>query len=131
MGMYTEISFAAQVDAEAFAILTEIQKTGDMPTPAPHPFFEDDRARMVFSGSGSYYFPGACHFTLESDSYVDDLHSVSLRADIKNYDRTIEAFFDWITPHVVEGAGERGYIGHMIYEEAEVPTLFYASLMAP
>jgi len=132
MGMYTEVGFAAEVDEEAYRVFEEYQRASTLLGAAgTHPFFDMDRAEMIIGGhGGSYYFPGACRLTLEVDGHGAPLYSVSLRANLKNYEGEIQAFFDWITPHVKAGAGGNDYIGHHIYEEDEVPTLHYARIPA-
>lgn len=51
---------------------------------------------------------------------------VSFRSSLKNYDGEIEAFFDWVTPHVVNsGAPGRVFIGYSLSEDATEPTLYY------
>ncbi len=127
MGTYTEVSFAAEVDEDAYRVFERYRDERKLPEGQLHPFFAMERAEMIVGGfGGSYYFPGACGLLLETDGHGSPIYSVSLRANLKNYEGEIEAFFDWITPHVKAGAGDRQYIGHHIYEEDETPTLHYA-----
>jgi len=123
MGMYTEIFFRAEVDEYAFNIIRSAIDEGRLPADDGHPFFTKPRAEMVFTGGGAY-FPGARHSIAEHEGY-HQAYYVSFRADLKNYDGEIEAFFDWVTPHVAEH--HRGFIGYSLYEEFETPTLYYAT----
>ena len=122
MGMYTEIFFRAEVDEYAFDVI----EAGINGSPLPsddHPFFSKPRAVLLFRGA-SAYFPGARHAVTEHDPQYGTFY-VSFRADLKNYDGEIEAFFDWVTPHVSEH--HRGFIGYSLYEEPETPALYYAT----
>ena len=123
MGMYTEVFFAAEVDEHAYQILREVIDTGSLSGDG-HAFFDKPRAALVFRGS-SAYFPGANHAIVEVDDWGSGPAAracyVSFRANLKNYDGEIEAFFDWVKPHCVD----TNFIGYSMYEEAESPTLQY------
>ena len=45
------------------------------------------------------------------------------KGDIKNYNREIELFFEWISPWVYGDPGD--FIGYHRYEEQRVPTLVF------
>lgn len=120
MGMYTEIFFRAEVDEEAFRLLARAI-VDDYLIKQDHPLFDKPRAKRLFRGN-SAYFPGANHTVVEVDPFIKDLRCVSFRASLKNYDGEIEAFFDWIRPHVIT----KGFIGYSLYEEDTEPTLYYA-----
>ena len=120
MGMYTEIFFRAEVDAEVVAVINTLNDYGKTDWP-DHEFFRCPRFRGIAHG-GSYCFPQANHCFVEYDEHVKAFF-VSFRANLKNYDDEIEKFFDWVSPHV---GGEPGdFIGYSLYEEAETPTLHY------
>jgi len=125
MGMYTEIFFRAEVDAEAYFVLEPLLRGcthGDLPD---HPVFAARRLGQLFNGC-SAYFPGANHTETEVKSYgpAKTVRSVSFRANLKNYDGVIEKFFDWVLPHIDGSGGE--FVGYSLYEEATTPTLYYA-----
>jgi hypothetical protein len=120
MGMYTEVFFRAEVSEEAARILHHIHDGTDFVAPN-HVFFTLPRFTSVVRGT-SFYFPGANHFVVD-ESQNEAGVCVSFRSNLKNYDGEIEAFFDWIDPHVVGFGGE--FIGYSLYEESDTPTLFH------
>lgn len=122
MGMYTEVFFRAEVDKEAYFIMREAS-VGVTFERQPHPLFTKPRFSQLFRG-GSAYFPAANHFKSEADPWASHppIRSVSFRANLKNYDGEIQAFFDWVRPHCVT----EGFIGYSLYEEADMPTLYFA-----
>jgi len=124
MGMYTEVFFRAEVDEVSYGIMGKIIEGVD---PAAfsdvHPFFGLPRAAGVFHCE-SYYHPGPFHRLFKHETPLQ-LWAVSFRSSLKNYDGEIEAFFDWVTPHVFPILGPQ-FIGYSLYEEATVPTLYYA-----
>lgn len=121
MGMYTEVFFRAEVDERAYRIIRDmadgVEFTFD------HPLFSKPRVQNLFRG-WSAYFPGANHFEAEIETYGPSIaRYISFRANLKNYDGEIEAFFDWVRPHVMS----EGFIGYSLYEEDRVPTLYYGN----
>jgi len=78
---------------------------------------------MLFSDC-SYYTPRTSCAELKWDE-IAGCHSLIGKGDIKNYGGEIQAFFEWIAPHVAAYKDERTFIGYMRYEEAEVPTLVF------
>lgn len=125
MGMYTEVFFRAEVDEEAYGIVRQIIQGEDPATfRDTHPLFAKARALAVFAGE-SYYHPYAYHAYAEDKGGAYGTY-VSFRSSLKDYEGEIEAFFDWVTPHVVNsGAPGRIFIGYSLYEEATEPTLYY------
>lgn len=119
MGMYTEVFFRAGVDQYAYNAMRYANRHGVVSDEDAHPFFSKPRAASLFDASGSYYFPQANHFESNEDAYGD--RSISFRANLKNYDGEIGSFFDWVAPHC-----EEGFIGYSLYEESEVPTLYFS-----
>lgn len=122
MGMYTEIFFRAELDPKAYRMIKNMNE-GSYAMPEEykleHEFFRKPRALHLFTASGSYYFPGANHFVAEWD-HIARAAYISFRSNIKDYDGEIEAFFDWVKPHVVD----EGFYGYSLYEEADTPTLY-------
>ena len=120
MGMYTEIFFRAEVDEYAFTTLRSLSE-GRRPGDDPHPLWLDDRCESLPRG-GSCYFPSANHFAAEREDFgfgPPSFHA-SFRGNLKNYDGTIEAFFDWVAPHLAD----RGFVGYSLYEEDDRPTAY-------
>lgn len=119
MGMYTEIFFRAEVDAEAGAIIAMLGNGTEAIGWPDHEFFSAPRFTAIATCS-SYYFPQANHFAVEYDEITRSWHA-SFRANLKDYDDEIAKFFDWVTPHVLMSDG--AFIGYSLYEEDETPTL--------
>lgn len=123
MGMYTEVFFRAELDEEAYDIISKILDGADPATlKDAHPFFGLERAWGVFRCE-SYYHPGPFHRLVEHEERFN-LRTVSLRNSLKNYSGEIDAFFDWVSPHVVN-AHQGAFIGYSLYEEDEKPTLYF------
>jgi len=80
-----------------------------------------DRWCMLFSDC-SYYTPRTYCKYLEWDT-ISKQWSLLGKGDIKNYGREIEAFFEWISPHVDGRDGD--FIGYQRYEESQMPLLFF------
>lgn len=129
MGMYTEVFFRAEVDEYAHRIIAELgygvkeDAEGDAALAA---LLACERWPHIFTGS-SAYFPQGNHFNIGIKMWgVSPERYVSFRSSLKNYDGEIEAFFAWVTPHVVVSGPWRSFIGYSLYEEAIEPTLYYA-----
>jgi len=129
MGMYTEIyvkiEFKTNLPVEVVTALKWLNGEfgiDDEVTLPEHPFFKLPRACMVLSCSSYYHQPRAtCNL------WFDDIHGgyyLCARADLKNYDGEIEAFFDWVKPYCASSA-DRTFIGYHLYEEDNEPTLVY------
>lgn len=129
MGMYTEIytkiSFVKDLPAEVVTALQWLEGEfgiDDKPQLPEHPFFKLPRAYLVLRGCSYYHQPrSTCN--LWFDDISGSWHLCS-RADLKNYDGEIAAFFDWVKPYV-DTCGKT-FIGYFLYEEDEEPTLVYA-----
>lgn len=123
MGSYTEVFFRAEVDEEAYRVLERIFN-GTEPENFAHldPFFRKTRAWAVFRGQSSYH-PGPFHTLIDLDERYS-LRCVSFRSSLKNYDGEIEAFFNWVLPHVQPELG-RQFIGYSLHEESQDPTLYH------
>lgn len=125
MGMYTQIMFKGSVKKEAAPILKYLVDPKNNPKPLVvpnHPFFNTHRWECIALSSSYYHHPAPMGSVVES--HVDQSVYVQFVADLKNYDREIEQFFDWIRPHLDTGNGYK-CIGYKWYEEDEQPTLIY------
>ena len=84
-----------------------------------HPFFSCGHWRLVLQGS-SAYFPGQ-----ESRNLLYEpewqLWTLTSRSSLKNYDKEIEKFWNWLSPFVET----EGFCGYYRYEEDREPTLLY------
>lgn len=131
MGMYTEFVFGAELkqDTPDFVInilkymITDDPRRNDLQVDR-HVLFQTDRWHQIGLCCSYYFgFSKPC-----SKIYFDDISKswkFAIRCSIKNYDDEIEKFIDWITPFIERGSGERDFLGYSLYEEDEVPILYY------
>lgn len=127
MGMYTELSFNAELEIEdenVVEVLRFMTNNGAEPEKKPdHEFFTSDRWKYLFFGS-SYYFPNTIKPVFRYDDISAD-YRLTTRSNIKNYDDEIFKFLNWILPYVVDGVGRGGLYAQVCYEEAYEPTNYY------
>lgn len=123
MGMYTELYFATKLSKDTPQTVLDLieraisgQVQNDLPA---HRFFACERWTQIFYGGGSYYFDAPCHQQLWPADSIDGCRHILILVNLKNYGGEIEAFLNWISPYVDGG----GHVGHMRYEEDDVPTL--------
>jgi len=125
MGMYTEIYINVDLKKDtpddvigvlkAMCDMLPDQERSDVLADYP------DRWICLFSNM-SYYTPSTnCRF-LEFDT-ISNQWSLLGKGDIKNYNRDIEKFFEWIMPYVDGYPGD--FIGYSRYEEDQKPTLIF------
>ena len=130
MGMYTEFVFGCsiKVDApqEVISILRGLMWSGDdIPQTTPcHDFFKCARWKYIATSSSAYFGFSESNSCFKNTSCGMVL---SIRSSIKNYDGEIEKFVDWIMPYVESGSGQDDFLGYKLYEESEIPILFYKS----
>ena len=126
MGMYTELIFGADLKKDTPTDVIEalkymIGETEEKPTSFPLP---DGRCEWLFQGA-SYYF-GVSNPV--SKMFYDDICEnwiISTRSNIKNYNGEIEAFLEWIKPHIGGGSGARDMYAIVTYEESNEPKIYY------
>jgi hypothetical protein len=128
--MYTEFFFAAEVDEEAYNALRLfdewIESSPLDDRLAEHPFFGLPRAGQLLYGWSAYSSGVAVPLALEKETYSRALHQVTIRSSLKNYSGEVDAFLEWVTPHVVgEACGTGGFVGYSLYEIFAVPTLYF------
>lgn len=124
MGMYTEILIKCNIrscigDADR-AMLGYMFNAEDEPAVLPdHEFFKTTRWKSVGRGSSHSHIPwtDSC---FGGDQYGIGCALFS-RSDLKNYDREIELFFDYLRSLASAFPGE--CIGWQWYEDDDVPTL--------
>ena len=94
--------------------LEDIDKS-DLPK---HKLFESSRWDFMLRCSSYYYTP----FSLTKFHYDDiaENYYLTSSSDFKNYDDGVNLFFDFIKAYV-----EEGFLGYSLYEEDEVPTLYF------
>ena len=102
MGHYTELIFGASLHKNTPSEIIETIKfmIGNK-TKINVPVFKTSSGRNPLIGSSAYFAViSEPTFTKEFDCW--HLHS---RANIKNYEREIENFLEWIEPYVEFGSG--------------------------
>lgn len=123
MGMYTEIYVNVDLKKETPDEIIEVLKAmcnmegSDKKVLEPYP----DMWSCLFSNM-SYYTPSTRCRSLTYDD-ITEQWSLLGKGDIKNYEKEIEKFFDWIIPYVDGYPGD--FIGYHLYEEHRVPTLVF------
>jgi hypothetical protein len=122
MGMYTEIfinvTLLENTPADVIETLKAIcNSETDSPALKNHP----KRWAGLFN-NGSYYTPQTHCGNLTYDS-TSNQWSLLGKGDIKNYDRDIQTFFEWIEPHVDASRAE--FMGYHRYEETPTPILIF------
>lgn len=118
MGMYTEFHFRVKVKDGSVADWLEQQIVGEQWFDEPyddHEFFTLARWRHVFFAGGAVYqYSARGTFRRATASYEDNW--LALSSSFKNYGSEIEAFIDWITPHLDHYRGE--FLGYSLYEDS-------------
>lgn len=128
MGMYTELSFCAELTTD---LPKEIENTLkwmigeiDRPDTLPeHELFNKDRCDFMLRG-GSAYFPYTIDPIFKKDGY-DNAYRLVTKSNIKNYEGEIQSFLDWIEPYIAHGVGARDMFAVVCYEEQSTPNMYY------
>jgi hypothetical protein len=120
MGMYTELVMNFELknstSKEVVDILSFLFNDSERPDILPdHEFFKCDTWDFIGNGCSHYFTP----FSL---SRFKGGH-ISTRSDLKNYDREIEKFIDWVMPYIKACEGD--FLGYSRYEEDREPTLIF------
>lgn len=123
MGMYTELIFGASLneDTPMEVINTLRYMVGDIDEPETLAYNSDRNPLM----GGSHYF-GVINGATKM--YYNDIAKcwvLSSRANIKNYENEIESFLEWIKPYVESGSGNREMYAITMYEDSELPNIYY------
>lgn len=129
MGMYTELNLGVRFHKNTPQNVIDILKYMLAESPVrfeylrpqlpEHPLFKTDRW-MIMLDCGSYYFDGKPDSSLNYDK-ITECYFLNVRCNLKNYDREIEHFLDFIQPYLYTN----GFIGYTRYEEDDDPTLIY------
>lgn len=129
MGMYTEFVMAAKLKKDTPKTVIDIlefmmRDREDPPIDLPdHPLFQTERWGIMLC-CDSAYFAGDTHSMLSKRKYDFGVeYTLTIRCNLKNYDSEIEWFLDWISPYI--DSTYDGFIGYMLYEEYDDPTLIY------
>ena len=125
MGMYTELNIEIEVvnDKKVINILKYmLGDIEDKPKLFDHELFTSERWEWMLR-SDSYYFDGQTDSKLFTDnlSKGNQRYYLNVRCNLKNYDKEIQKFLDWLYPYMET----YGFIGYSRYEECYEPTLIY------
>lgn len=124
--MYTELIFGAALKVETPNSIIEALKymTGELKEKPVNFVLPDGKCEWLFMG-GSYYF--AINNSVNK-MWLDDIDKqwhISTRSNIKNYESEIETFLEWIKPWIDSGSGGKEMYAIVIYEEQDIPTMYY------
>ena len=124
--MYTELIFGATLkkDTPDKIINALNYMLGNVEVkPIDFPL-SDGRCEWLFKGS-SYHFAVNNPVNDMWKDGIDEQYHVSTRSNIKNYYGEIEEFLEWIKPYIEQGSGSREMYAIVIYEEQDIPTMYY------
>ena len=130
MGMYTELVLSARIDLSDKDFLSDLEYmvegnddlSKSYQNKTQHRLFQISNRWHYMLRSDSSYFSGTTHSDIfkNEDSFSPAWY-LTVRCNLKNYDGEIEAFLDWLAPHI----SESGFLGYSRYEEFKNPTLIY------
>lgn len=131
MGYYTELILGCslKIDTPQFVIDT-LKYLGGQITKVPegYPFSDDDsRLDFYFFSRSSYCF-GVCnaHFSLTlKDDFKPHFYILDARCNLKNYNKEIQTFLDWLEPYVDHGSGSQSFYA-IVTPEDGTPIFYYS-----
>ena len=127
MGMYTKISvdlkFKENLPLEVVEALkamvgevdSNLYSITDFPT---NDLFKSTRWNFMLRCSSYYHTPVSLTKLHYGD--ISKRYYLVSSSDFKNYDNEVDLFFDFVKDYV-----EDGFLGYSLYEEDEVPTLYF------
>jgi hypothetical protein len=136
MGMYTEFYFRANLKDGPVTDWLERQITGEEWFETgfdDHEFFTLLRWSHVFTGGGAVYQESRqAVFRRKGSPFIYD-NKLVVASSLKNYGGEIEAFIEWIGPHLDMPKGD--FLGYSLYEDThddnrnyrEHPNLYFAA----
>lgn len=136
MGMYTELVLACALKGElpedvryALNVMLYAEEIADKSKLPKHPLFETERWDLLFTCSSYSFAAATTRLMVHND--IKNIYRLTVISSLKNYDKVIEKFIDWITPYIekeytaLNRDDKKEFIGWCRYEEAEEPTLIY------
>lgn len=108
MGMYTlfHASFATKTYAPVEVKNALIQLADGQNPNLGHPFFKCVQCTALFRCSSAYFNePSYCFVEVGHEYDSPNTVWVRVQSSLKNYHGEIEAFVDWIKPHIDERSG--------------------------
>ena len=128
MGMYTEIFVNADLREDTPQEVLDVLKAicgRDFRSAALEG--KPDRWGLLFN-NGSHCTPCTQCAALTFDD-ISEQWSIIGKGDIKNYEREIEQFFEWLMPWIDAQDGE--FVGYWRYEEDLLPTIVVKTSAKP
>lgn len=117
MGYHTELIFGATLKKSTTEdVVNKIQGLMDGTV-------EESKWEPLFKNSFS--FTGFQQATKKFIKRLDEHYELHIRCEIKNYDREIESFLEWIKPHIAYASGSRDLYAMVIREDDEIPELYH------
>lgn len=139
MGMYTELNCALVLHKKTPSHI--IQILGDMvrgrreeaeafveccPPLFSHELFSTARWTSLCASASYYFAANEAESKLRWDETAQDWR-LTIRSNLKNYDKEIEKFLDWISPFLQMMPGD--FLGYKMYEEDPFPTLLFKGVV--
>lgn len=126
MGMYTELIFGARLKENTPELVINSLKymLGELelkPEGFPLP---EGRCDWLFQG-GSYYFGVINPVNKMWFDAISRSWHISTRSNIKNYQKEIQTFLEWIKPYIERGSGVKDLYAIVMYKEQTIPDLYY------
>lgn len=126
MGNRTELIFGASLKKETPNHVIDTLKylmyeVDEKPSEFP---FTKGNYRMVLRSSSYSFGVNETVGEMWLSSTWKQWH-ISTRSNMKNYQKEIETFLEWIKPYIAMGSGDRQMYAIVIEESAETPTIFY------
>ena len=144
MGMYTEFIFGCALKKDTPKVCVDAL---DLLINGDHPIEYDDKKyhrdmpiirttpeeeikqfieeyslnRLIYSCS--YYFGAPTNSEFFQDK-IDKTYRISIRSNLKNYEREIEKFLKYIKPYIDYGSGIDNIYAYVLYEESSDPTIY-------
>jgi hypothetical protein len=125
MGMYTELIFGAEFvkDLPGEVLYTIQVLCGTIEEDENRPLlFPEEKSPL---NGASYYFGVSKPSTILWQDDITKQWVLSSRSNIKNYHSQIEEFLKWIEPYIESGSGACDMYAIVIYEESDIPTIYY------
>ena len=132
MGMYTELIFEAKLSGDTpkdviDAISLVCKDCANIKTTSSA--FAIDNIIEHFDlwyllTSNSAYFPAQYSYSRIYYNELEDTYSLFIRSDLKNYEKQIDKFLEYIKPYIVKGMGSKDIYAYVLYETGSEPTIY-------
>ena len=112
MGMYTELYLGVELKKETPEAIRDWLVKGKTLLDA------SSRIKTYPFGGTSYYFDALTIEKMKYDTIANSYYFTG-RMDLKNYENEIQFILNTLEPYIISD----GHIGHVRYEEEEMPTI--------